>query len=127
MSLTSCILGILSLAVAVYALTLHGKGMIDSKYAADCCKAAGAGLGYAVGWYLERRYLNFDVRAKKIGIQALKLLIGLAAALLIKKGFTLLIGSSIMAKSIEYFILVLWILAIYPALFGRLLNSKTSS
>lgn len=125
--LTSCILGIFSLAVAVYALTLHESGTIDTKYAADCCKAAGAGLGYAVGWYLERRYLNFDVRAGSIGIQALKLFIGLAAALLIKECITLLIGSSIMAKSIEYFILVLWILVIYPALFGRLLNSKSSS
>lgn len=126
-SLISCILGILSLAVAVYALTLHGNGTIDAKYATDCCKAAGAGLGYAVGWYLERRYLNFDVRARSIGIQALKLFIGLAAALLIKECITLLIGNSIMAKSIEYFMLVLWILVIYPALFARLLSNKSSS
>lgn len=116
------ILGIFSLAVAVYALTLHGNGTIDTKYAADCCKAAGAGLGYAVGWFLEQRYLNFNVSTKYIWIQLPKLLIGLIAAVLIKECIPVLIGTSIIAKATEYFVLVLWLLVVYPYLFSKIFS-----
>lgn len=109
----------LSLATAAYSLFLNRNGVIETKYAMDCCKAAGAGLGFSVGWYVERTRLNFDTRTGRIGTQVLKLLIGLAAALLIKEGFSLIFGSSILAKMSEYFILVLWVIIIYPCIFQR--------
>ena len=99
-----------------------GNGTIEVKYAADCCKAAGAGLGFAIGWYVERTRLNFDTRTGNIWSQILKLAAGLAAALIIKEGFSLLFGSSILAKMMEYLILVLWVLVIYPYLFSKLLR-----
>lgn len=98
MKLIAAILAGLSLAVAAYSLILMGNGTIEVKYAADCCKAAGAGLGFAIGWYVERTRLNFDTRTGNIWSQILKLAAGLAAALIIKEGFSLLFGSSILAK-----------------------------
>lgn len=122
LKLIAAILAGLSLAVAAYSLTLMGNGTIEVKYAADCCKAAGAGLGFAIGWYVERTRLNFDTRTGNIWSQILKLAAGLAAALIIKEGFSLLFGSSILAKMMEYLILVLWVLVIYPYLFSKLLR-----
>lgn len=116
------VLAVISLSAAVYALVLKHSGIIEAKYAADCCKAAGAGLGFAAGWYIERTKLNFSTKTDHVWTQILKLTAGLLAALLIKEGFTLLFGSSILAKMVEYFILVLWVLVVYPYIFTRLKN-----
>ncbi len=115
----AAVLVCLSLATAAYSLFLNGNGVIETKYAMDCCKAAGAGLGFAVGWYVERTKLNCDTHTGRMWTQILKLLIGLTAALLLKGGFSLIFGSSILAKMSEYFILVLWVIVIYPCIFQR--------
>ncbi len=110
----------LSLAVAAYALILHNGGAIETKYAVDCCKAAGAGFGFSVGYYIERTKLNFDTKTDGFFTQAVKLVIGLVLALAIKEGFSLIFGNSVLAKMLEYFILVLWVLVLYPYLFLRI-------
>lgn len=120
----AAILAALSLSVAAYALALKSAGVIETRYALDCCRAAGAGLGFAAGWYLERTKLQFDVRAAHLSHQILKLLAGLALTFAIKTVFPLVFGNSVLAKMAEYFILVLWVLAIYPYLFTRVANRK---
>lgn len=115
----AAVLALLSLAVAAYALVLNNTGIIGTKYALDCCKASGAGLGFSIGWYEERTKLNFDTRTKTLFGQLFKLTAGLAAALAIKKSFPVFLGTSVLAKMAEYFILVLWVLVIYPYLFSR--------
>ena len=121
----AAILAAISLAVAAYAFALKNAGVIETRYALDCCRAAGAGIGFAAGWYLERTKLKFDTRAERPFHQILKLLTGLALTFAIKTGFTLVFGNSVLAKMAEYFILVLWVLAIYPYLFTRIANRKT--
>lgn len=115
-------LALLALGAAAYALILRHTGTIETVYATDCCKAAGAGLGFAAGWYIERTRLSFDTRTKKFSGQILKLLAGLLPALVIKEGFSLLFGSSVLAKMAEYFILVLWVLVIYPYIFTKVIR-----
>ena len=110
----------LSLAVAAYALILHNGGAIETKYAVDCCKAAGAGFGFSVGYYIEHTRLNFDAHAGGFAARCFRLVIGLLLALLIKEGFSLVFGNSVLAKMSEYFILVLWVLVLYPYLFLRI-------
>ena len=110
----------LSLAVAAYALLLHGSGTIETKYVMDCCKAAGAGLGFSVGYYIEHTRLNFDAHAGGFAARCLRLVIGLLLALLIKEGFSLVFGNSVLAKMSEYFILVLWVIVLYPCIFSRM-------
>ncbi len=116
----AAIMALISLGVAGYALVLNNNGAIDAKYAVDCCKAAGAGLGFSVGWYVERKYLDFHIKKTNAWRQAAKLVTGLALALFLKESIPLLLGSSILAKASEYFILVLWVLVIYPYLFVKL-------
>ena len=113
------ILILISIAVAAFALILNKNQIIETRYALDSCKASGAGLGFAIGWYLEQTYLNFSTKSRSIASQILKLLIGLMIALLLKEGLSLLLGTSILAKMAEYFILVLWVLIIYPYLFSK--------
>lgn len=43
--------------------------------------------------------------------------------LLIKGGVSFILGTSILAKMIEYFILILWIIVIYPAIFQKILGT----
>lgn len=120
LKLIASILALLSLAVALYAFFLNANGTIETKYAEDCCKAAGAGMGFALGWFLERSYLNFSTDGFSVKGQILKLCLGLAAALLLKEAASLILGSSALAKMAEYFILVLWVLVIYPCLFSKI-------
>lgn len=112
-------LAFISFAVSIYALTLLRLGTIEAKYASDCCKAAGAGLGFAAGFFIERTYLDFDTKTKTKWAQSIKLVFGLAVTLLLKIYFPALIGKSMGAKMFEYFILVIWVLVIYPYFFSR--------
>ena len=112
----------ISLLAAGYALYLNFNDMISAKYAADCLKASGAGLGFAVGGYLERTSLRFNPQKGSVPAQFIKLITGLLLAALIKTVFPIIFGSSVLAKALEYFILVLWVLLIYPCIFNKLLR-----
>lgn len=118
LALTACILAVISVSAAAYSLYLNETGTIETKYAVDCFKAAGAGLGFSLGWYAERKYLNFDSSAGSMKSRLIRLILGLILTFLIKECLSLL-GSSILAKMTEYFILVLWVLIIYPFLYFK--------
>lgn len=110
-----------SLAVLTYAWYLMTCGTLPAEQAEDCCKAAGAGLGFSVGWYLERSFICFD-ETGSLQSRALRFVCGVLGLLLIKgimKGF---LGSSIPAEILQYFLLVLWITCIYPWFFSRSLQ-----
>lgn len=114
---------LLAIAAAIYAYVLYSNDTISGKYAADCLKASGAGLGFASGYYIERKWLRFDLlKEQRMFSKILRVLIGLFVALLIKEGLPLLIGTSILAKSLKYFILVMWVLVIYPYIFNNVLR-----
>ncbi len=115
---------LVSCTVAAYALLLSSGGVITSPYAKDCCKAAGAGLGFACGWYLEQSILHFDTTTRHRWSQVLKAVIGLLLTLALKELIPVILGTSSIAKFLEYFILVIWVLNIYPYLFTKFSNIK---
>ena len=117
--ITALILSIISIIVAVYSLILLRGSIIDTKYAADCCKAAGAGIGFSLGWYIESTYIRFDEKADSPSKQVIKFLIGIGIAVLLKVGLKFILGSTIPADMLRYFILVLWITVVYPYLLKR--------
>lgn len=120
LKLIAVILILISFLVCAYAGILYTNGTIETKYASDCFKAAGAGFGFALGWYVERTKLNFDPHTGSWFTQLAKLIIGLLVAVFIKEGFSLLFGTSLLAKMTNYFILVLWVLVFYPLIFSRI-------
>ncbi len=117
--ITALILSIISIIVAVYSLILLRGSIIDTKYAADCCKAAGAGIGFSLGWYIESTYIRFNEKAASPSKQVIKFLIGIGIAVLLKVGLKFILGSTIPADMLRYFILVLWITVVYPYLLKR--------
>ncbi len=113
--------GLLACAAVLlaYALTLHAQGILTQASAADCCKAAGAGIGFALGFAVERRYIRFDPRAASLPVQVVKFLLGIAGLLAIKSGLKPLLGASFAADTLRYAAVVLWALALYPLLIKK--------
>ncbi|MBQ3099528.1 MAG: phosphatase PAP2 family protein [Clostridia bacterium] len=126
----SSIMALISLAVMIYAAILMNNGTIEYKYASDCCKSGGAGLAFAIGFFLERKYINFDVKAKNAGIQIVKFIVGIAVALAAKSALKPVLAlfltdgvPALIGDSLRYFVLVIWIIAVYPAIFKKLNKS----
>ncbi len=127
----SIIMVLISIAVMTYSATLMANGTIEYKYASDCCKSGGAGLAFAIGYWIERKYINFDTKSKNIGVQILKFAVGIAVALAAKSAlkplFALFLTDGIPAligDTLRYFVLVFWIIAAYPAIFKKIAVRK---
>lgn len=116
--------GVISIALLVYCVILYTNGTIELAYAADSCSAAAAGIGLAIGWYVESTYLKFNERACSNRMQVVKLLLGLVITVLLKVGLGVILGSSIAGKGLKYFILVLWIMIGYPCIIKRFMSKK---
>lgn len=122
--LLSAVLLFLSLLTAAYALWhLHFNGL-PQKYASDCLKASGAGLGFAAGFCLERTFLDFTVRTRTLKGQLCKLFAGLSGTLFLKTALSSILGENLILKGLEYAFLVFWILFLYPYLFTALQNRR---
>lgn len=106
------------MAFAAFRVRLTG---VEVSQAADSFKTGGAALGLILGVYLERRFLCFDTKAK-LWQQAAKLLAGTAIALGLKEGLKLLLGTGLGMQALRYFIVVLFVVYLWPALFTRVLR-----
>lgn len=108
----------LSILLSVYSLFLERHGYIELEYAADCLKAGGAGAAFALGYYIEQRFIRFSL-PKNIKQKILRLTFGLLGALMILEGLKPFIGASLPADFLRYFLAVFWILVVYPFLFTK--------
>lgn len=66
-----------------------------------------------------KRYIRFDL-PHTLKEKLLRLIIGLAAALLLQQGLKPVLGSSLWASFFRYFLVVAWILMFYPLLFSKI-------
>lgn len=110
------ILGIVSVLTAAYAFVLLGQGVIPEHNAADCVKAAGAGLGFALGWYCERVHIRFSLDVDR-KIKICRYVIGLILLVVLKAALGAVLGDSLPMEMLQYFLLVFFIIAGYPAWF----------
>jgi len=111
-------------ALLVIALSLYSGATIAEEYAVDSCKAAGAGLGFAVGMYVERMYIRFDTKCKKLWMQPVKFAIGFAGVLLFKEGLKLVWGTGLAVDILRYFIVIFWIVALFPLIIKKWLTGR---
>lgn len=111
----SCILGICSLFTAGVALLFLNQELIPSDYAADACKAAGAGLGFALAWYLEHTCVNFENKVP-LNKQIQKLFLGLTVTAVLEFGLKWFAGDGLLLGGLRYFLIVLWAIALFPFL-----------
>lgn len=105
--------------LCVYAYTLHAKGVIEMHYVEDCFKMAGASIGFAIGWYLEKTTLDFSPTDGNPGKKKLliRFLIGISITIALYAGSKILLAKFFIGKFIRYTLVILWIIWIYPALF----------
>ncbi len=117
-ALISLLMAVMSAALVLYAAVLYQNSTIALHYAQDCIKASGAGMAFALGYYVEQKYIRFSPPAKTRQ-KVLRLAVGLAVALLLQTGLKPIIGESLPASFLRYFLVVAWALMFYPVLFTK--------
>ena len=115
-----------AVVVVVIAAVLFSNGTIEHNYIADCLKAAGAGIGFAVGMFVERVYIDFSVKTKSIHLQVVKFILGFFGVLAIKEGLKPIIGTGLTADMVRYFLMLTWVTVFYPLIIKRFFSVKAS-
>lgn len=122
--LVSVLVFTLSAALFGYPYYLVGTGATTDVLAMDCFKAAGAGAGFAVGWFIEKHYIRFNPKNSHLWLQILKVVIGLAGALIIKSGLKLILGNTMLSNTVRYFFVILWIAVGFPLIIKKLFRER---
>ena len=122
--IVALVIVIYAVAVIAVAFILYSGGTIAQNYVADCMKAAGAGIGFAVGMYIERVYIKFSVKSKNIVFHAIKFVLGVAGVLAFQEGLKLVIGTGLAANLFRYFLMLMWVTVLYPLIIKRFFSEK---
>ena len=113
----TAILAFLSVFLSVYSLILAKVGYCDPAQIDGCFKTGGAGLGFALGYFIERRYIKFDPKEGSIAFQIIKFAIGVLGALFFKSVVKLILPDMLVFDFIRYFLTIFWVVALYPYVF----------
>ncbi len=121
--LITLVLVAISLGVALYSIILEKNGVItDPKYALDCCKTGGAGLGFALAWFAERKWIDYDVKTPEKWMQVVKIVIGIAVALALKEVPKMLFDDTAVVGFIRYALVTSWIVGVFPLIVKKVLG-----
>ena len=99
---------------------LAGTGMLCSPSGADILKGLGAFVAFGMGYFVEKRYVRFDVKSNRVWWKiALRAVIGVGVALGIQHGFKLFLPQSVpmLYCFLRYFLLAGWAALLAPLLF----------
>jgi len=122
-TIISAVITAIAISLTAYSFLLYSNGTIALDYASDCCKAAGAAIGFAVGLLIENRFVKFSNKTAKFWHQVVKYVVGLGVLLAIKTGLKIIIGDSLVADTSRYFIMIFWAMGIWPAVFSKIFPS----
>jgi len=120
----SSVIILYAIAVIIIAATLYSNGTIEDRYIADCLKAAGAGIGFAVGMFLERVYIKFSTKTKNLPMQALKFVIGIIGVIAFQEGLKYIIGTGFIVDMFRYFLMISWVTILFPLIIKRFFAEK---
>lgn len=118
--LIAFLVAVAAAGICVYSYVLYQSGVIEAHYASDCFKASGAALGFAAGWFLEQKLLDFDAKPGTLHQKVLRFFVGLLITALLQFGLKALIGHTLAGKTIQHFIVIFWVIFLYPYIFTRL-------
>lgn len=111
-------LALAAVVLANAAFVVARSPAANAEHALDAFKAAGAMTGFAIGWYAERRWIRFDVRAS-LPIQILKTVVGIGVLLAIQAGtkspLHAMLPSAQVADTLRYALVALWATCGMPA------------
>lgn len=120
------------ISAALIGLTFYvvASGKSTEELAMDCFKAAGAGLGFGIAWFIEDKYIRYNPKSiSSVWGQILKFIIGIGVTLGLKQGlkmlgFALFPDGEIIINIVRYFILVIWIVAVYPLIVKKVTSAR---
>lgn len=117
----AAILLIICVLVTLYAGIMYASHSVDLTMGKDALKACGAGFGFAIGYYIERKFIQFELPTNTKE-KILRFTFGLISVILLLLIFNYTIKRFLIGDVLSYALLVLWIVAGYPAVFSRLLK-----
>ena len=88
-------------------------------HSADFIKGMGTFLGFALGIYVEKKYVNFSVEGTSVN-KILRVVIGLTILILLKVGLKAVFPNKLVFHFLRYFIIVFFGIGLYPAIFKKL-------
>lgn len=102
---------------------LADVGMLNSPSGADILKGLGAFVAFDIGYFVEKRYVKYDVTSNRLWwTVALRLVVGLGIAIAIQQCFKLFLPESIpmLYCFLRYFLMAAWASLAAPVLFKKL-------
>lgn len=120
----SFVTALAAILVCAQSFFLYQSGIIETIYVSDCFKASGAALGFSIGWYLEKKYLNFSTDTFEKPVKLfIRFLVGLSVTALLKFGLKALLGQTLPGEMFAYALIIFWIIYLYPYLFSKFQKS----
>jgi len=111
-AIVTIVYSVAAMATVVFAYETMLVGHIDYEYVSTCSKTAGAAIGFAAGWYIERRHIGFHVSTGGRLWQIPKFIIGYAVVLAVE--MLAHYSHSVPLDILSYFFLSIWIFLLYP-------------
>jgi undecaprenyl-diphosphatase len=93
------------------------------EYAFDCVKIAGAIGGFFIGWFAEKRLVNYAPSGKTAS-NILKVSVGVVVLLVLKVLFKVAFVQTHFIMYIQNFVLIFWCIFVYPWILKRLVKEK---
>ena len=128
----SLILGGISIASIVFALVIKATVEdVELKMVSDCLKASACGVGFAIGYFVERRYIDFDPKCGSVGDKIVRVILGIGGVFAIKEGVKYL-GKAISSSDgvtmafdiLRYLLVVLFALCLVPYIIKKMHDKK---
>ena len=116
--------GMLALALGMLLFTYYKPypEATDRALLQDAYKTAGSVAGIALGWFIERRWVRFDVKAP-LWYQIVKTVVGVGGILALRAALkpvcAALVGEEF-AGAVRYFLIMLWAICLWPLAFKKL-------
>ncbi|MCD3246635.1 phosphatase PAP2 family protein [Clostridium botulinum C] len=85
----------------------------------DYFKAAGICCSFILGFFIETKYINFEVR-QPFNIQIIKYILGISIALIIKILLKNFLPQNNLGEFIRYFVLGIWVTVFAPLAFSKI-------
>ncbi len=120
------VLALFSILAYLYAVVLTNRGSVTFELAIDCCKAAGAGVAFAIGLYFEKTFIKFSTDGTRKE-KTIRFCFGIVILLLLQILCKKLFPVTFFMSAFRYFLLILWVMAIYPFLIRRYQDKKYSN
>ena len=105
------LLSIITFAIFIPALTFA--------HSADFIKGMGTYLGFIIGIYIEKKYVNFSVEASTAN-KIIRVLLGVLILLVLQVGLKYVLPSGTIFSFIRYLLISLIAMGVYPVIFKNM-------